>query len=315
MDLFPDIEPYNSFYLDVSDLHTIYVEECGNPAGRPAIFLHGGPGGVLSRSYRRFFNPETWRLVLFEQRGCGRSTPRGELRENTTWDLIADIESIRARLSIDRWLVFGGSWGSVLGLAYAETHPERVTGLILRGVLTWRRSDLDWFFRDGTRRVFPEAYAAMRAHIPPEEQDDLVRAYHRRLTSESPDIRQAAALAWRRWELSAAKLVPDPDIDGQLTDVEGAEAAARISCHYAFNGGFFDPDDQLLRDIQRIADVPGVIVHGRYDLLCPVDWAWEISRAWGNASLEIVPLAGHSASEPGIQAKLLEATERFGGAR
>ena len=311
MELFPPIEPYNEFFLNVSDLHTIHVEECGNPDGNPAIFLHGGPGGGIDPVYRQYFHPDKWRVVLFDQRGCGKSTPFAELRENTTWDLVSDIERIRSELRIDRWVVFGGSWGSTLALAYAETHPDRVKGLILRGIFMLRRTELLWFYQEGANYIFPEAWEHYLAPIPEEERGDLLQAFYQRLTSEDRQTRLDAAKAWSIWEGSTSKLFPDPDLIAHFGEDEFAEAFARIECHYFVNKGFFDPDDQLLRHVHQIRHIPGVIVQGRYDVVCPIISAWELHRAWPEADLQIIPDSGHSMTEPGIRSKLIDYTEKF----
>lgn len=311
-ELYPAIEPHNKFSLPVSDLHTLYVEECGNPRGKPVVFLHGGPGGGVSANYRRFFDPAQWRVILFDQRGCGRSTPFAELEENTTWHLVADIETIRTHLGIDRWAVFGGSWGSTLALAYAQTHPERVTSLILRGIFMLRRREIEWFYQDGASRIFPDAWRHYLAAIPAEEHDDLMRAYHRRLTSDDPEVRLAAARAWSIWEGSTSKLYPDPGFAAGFGSEHFALAFARIECHYFVNGGFMQRDDQLIHNVDRIRDIPAVIVHGRYDVVCPLANAYDLYERWPEADLQIIPDAGHSAMEPGIRTALLNATDHFG---
>lgn len=310
-DLYPSIEPYASGTLKVSDLHTIYYEEAGNPQGKPVVFLHGGPGGGITPSYRQFFDPEKWRVVLFDQRGCGRSTPHAELRENTTWDLVSDIETIRTHLGIDRWVVFGGSWGSTLSLAYSQTHPDRCKGLILRGIFMLRRKELLWFYQEGCSYIYPDAWEDYLKPIPPEERHDLISAYYRRLTSDDPAIRLEAARAWSVWEASTSKLLPDTNLKERFAEAEFADAFARIECHYFVNKGFFEPDDQLLRNVDRIRHIPGMIVQGRYDVVCPAVSAWELHRAWPEAELILVPDAGHSMNEPGIRTALLEASDRF----
>lgn len=311
MELFPPIEPYREFFLNVSDLHTIHVEECGNPQGKPVVFLHGGPGGGIDPVYRQYFNPEKWRVVLFDQRGCGKSTPFAELRENTTWDLVADIERIRAELAIDRWVVFGGSWGSTLALAYAETHPDRVKGLILRGIFMLRRKELLWFYQEGANYIFADAWEHYIAPIPEAERGDLMTAFYQRLTSDDRQTRMDAAKAWSIWEGSTSKLFPDPGLIEKFSGDEFAEAFARIECHYFVNRGFFESDDQLLRNVARIRHIPGVIVQGRYDVVCPMTSAWDLHQAWPEAELHIIPDAGHSMTEPGIRSKLVEYTEKY----
>lgn len=307
--LYPPIEPYHTGMLAVSDLHTLYYEESGNPQGKPVVFLHGGPGGGSVPAYRQFFDPTRWRIVLFDQRGCGRSKPHAELRENTTWELVGDIEKLRSRLGIDRWAVFGGSWGSTLALAYSETHPDRCTAIILRGIFMLRRKELQWFYQEGTSYIFPEAWQAYLQLIPEDERGDLIAAYHKRLTSPDRSVRLEAAKAWSVWEGSTSKLIPEPDVATRFSRDHFAEAFACIECHYFVNGGFFDPEDQLLLNIDRIRHLPGVIVQGRYDVVCPVISAWELYQAWPEAEFIVVPDAGHSVFEPGIVSALVDATD------
>jgi proline iminopeptidase len=311
VELFPPIEPYRTGRLAVSKLHDLYFEECGNPQGKPVVFLHGGPGGGLDADYRRYFDPKKWRIVLFDQRGCGKSRPFAELRENTTWDLVADIERLREHLDIERWVVFGGSWGSTLSLAYAETHPERTKALVLRGIFMLRRSELEWFYQDGAGHMFPEAWQQYLDVIPQRERGDMMAAYYKRLTSKSKSVRAAAAKAWSVWEGSTSKLYTDPALVKKFAGGRFADAFARIECHYFVNKGFFKTDDQLLRNATRLRDIPGVIVQGRYDVVCPATSAWELHRAWPKSKLIIVPDAGHSMSEPGIRSALVEETARF----
>ena len=310
-ELYPPIEPYRVEYLPVSDLHTLYVEECGSPTGKPVVFLHGGPGGGTQPLYRQFFDPQRWRIVLFDQRGCGRSQPHAELRENTTWDLVADIERIRVHLGIDQWVVFGGSWGSTLALAYAQTHPERCRGLILRGIFTLRRQEIQWFYQSGASYLFSDAWETYLAAIPAAEQDDLVGAYYRRLTSDDKATRLAAARAWSVWEASTSKLIPDPTLLEKFGEDTFAAAFARIECHYFIHGGFFKGDRYLLDHVDTIRHLPAVIVQGRYDVVCPMQTAWELHRAWPEAEFILLEDAGHSATEPGIIHALLEASDRF----
>jgi len=311
VDLFPAIEPYREGKLRVSDLHKLHFEECGNRRGRPVVFLHGGPGGGIEPIYRRYFDPRKWRVVLFDQRGCGKSRPFAELRENTTWDLVADIEKLRQHLDIDRWLVFGGSWGSTLALAYAETHPARVVALVLRGIFMLRRSELEWFYQEGASHIFPEAWEAYLAPIPARERGDMMRAYYKRLTSSDKAVRRKAARAWSVWEATTSKLHVDPDVVKKFGRGRFADAFARIEAHYFVHGGFLERDDQLLRDAKRLRRIPGVIVQGRYDVVCPARSAFDLHRAWPAAKLIIVPDAGHSITEPGIRSALIEETERF----
>lgn len=308
---YPEIEPYRTGRLRVSDLHELYFEESGNPAGKPVVFLHGGPGGGTDGKQRRFFDPRRYRIVLFDQRGCGKSTPYASLEANTTWDLVADIEKLREHLGIPKWQVFGGSWGSTLALAYAEAHPERVTELVLRGIFLLRRKEIEWFYQSGASILYPDAWEPYLAHIPEAERDDLVAAYNRRLTSDDPAVRLAAAKVWSTWEGATSKLIPDASFTGHYEEDEFALAFARIESHYFVNRGFFEADDQLLRDVGRIRHIPGVIVQGRYDVVCPIDSAWALHRAWPEADLIVTPDAGHSAFEPPNSRALVAATDRF----
>jgi len=311
--LFPPIAPNRTFRLKVSALHELHVAEYGNPAGKPVVLLHGGPGAGSNPTMPRFHDPRAYRMIVFDQRGSGLSTPHAELAENTTFDLVADIETIRTHLGIDRWQVFGGSWGSCLALAYAETHPQRVTELVLRGIFTLRRKELLWFYQEGASFILPEAFEGFVAPIPAEERGDLIAAYHRRLTGPDPEIRLAAARAWSMWEGSALSLLPDPARVAAFGEPHYAIAFARIECHYFVNRGFFDRDDQLIAEAHRLRAIPGVIVHGRYDLCTPAFIAWDLHKAWPEADLRIVPDSGHAMSEPGIVHELVAATERFKG--
>ncbi|MEO0434360.1 MAG: prolyl aminopeptidase [Cyanobacteria bacterium J06656_5] len=308
---YPPIEPYRQGQLSVSSIHTLHFEEVGNPQGKPVVFLHGGPGGGTVPFYRQFFDPERWRVVLFDQRGCGRSQPHAELAENTTWDLVDDIERLRSHLAIEQWTVFGGSWGSTLALAYAQRYPQRCTGLILRGIFMLRPKEIRWFYQDGASYIFPDAWEQYLAPIPEAERHDLVTAYYRRLTSPDATIRQQAARAWAIWEASTSYLIQNPQTIERFSNDEFADAFARIECHYFTHGGFFDPPDQLLQNVATIRHIPAVIVQGRYDVVCPMASAWELHRAWPEAELVIVANAGHSATEPGILSALIEATDRF----
>ena len=310
--LYPQIEPFASGMLKVSELHTLYYEQSGNPHGKPAVFVHGGPGGGTSPKCRRFFDPAVYRIVLFDQRGCGKSTPHAELSGNTTWDLVADMERLREHLTIERWQVFGGSWGSTLALAYAQTHADRVTELVLRGIFMLRRQELEWFYQQGCSMLYPDAWESYLAAIPEVERGDLMSAYHRRLTSADPQVRVAAARAWSVWEGATSFLWQDPSHMESSAEDEFALAFARIECHYFVHGGFFEHDDQLLRNIDCVRHIPAVIVQGRYDVVCPLRSAWDLHRAWPEADLRIVQDAGHSAFEPGNLHQLLEATDRFG---
>lgn len=309
--LFPEIEPRYSGRLRVSDLHDLYFEECGNPDGKPVVCLHGGPGGGITPTMRRLHDPAAYRIVLFDQRGCGRSTPHAELAENTTWDLVADIERLRTHLGIERWQVYGGSWGSTLALAYAETHPDRVSELLLRGIFTLRRKELEWFYQDGASLLFPDLFEPFREFIPAAERGDLIAAYHRRLTGDDPAERLEAARRWSVWEGSTLSLLPDPAREAAFADPHYALAFARIEAHYFVNSGFFSPEDQLIRNADRLAAIPGVIVHGRYDVCTPMLNAWDLKKAWPEADLRIVADGGHAVTEPGLVAEMVAATERF----
>ena len=308
---YPAIEPFDQGSLEVDPTHTLYYEQSGNPKGKPVVFVHGGPGGGTDPRQRRFFDPARYRVVLFDQRGCGRSVPHASLENNTTWDLVRDMEKLRAHLGIERWQVFGGSWGSTLGLAYAETHPERVTELILRGIFLLRKWEIDWFYQEGASRIFPEAWDAYASAIPEAERGNLLAAYHKRLTNPDLDIALPAAKAWSIWEGSTSCLFPDPELIRKMGGDLFALAFARIECHYFVNRGFFDREDQLLDGASRLAKIPGVIVQGRYDVVCPAKSAWDLSKRWPEAELVVVPDAGHSAMEPGILDALLRATDRF----
>ncbi|BAY93365.1 MULTISPECIES: prolyl aminopeptidase [unclassified Tolypothrix] len=310
-ELYPPIEPYKQGYLQVSELHKIHFEESGNPQGKPIVLLHGGPGGGCPPFYRQYFNPEKWRLVMFDQRGCGKSTPHAELRENTTWDLVNDIEKLREYLGIEKWAVFGGSWGSTLSLAYSQTHPERCAGLILRGIFMLRQKELRWFYQEGASYIFPDAWEEYLKPIPIAERDDLLTAYYQRLTSPDTQIRLEAARAWSIWEASTSRLFPDTALMRNFGQNDFAEAFARIECHYFINQGFLESENQLLSNVEKIRHIPAVIVQGRYDVVCPMVSAWELHRAWPEAEFIVVPDAGHSMSEPGIRSALIAATDKF----
>lgn len=307
--LYPEIEPYRTHRLGVDAIHELHVEECGNPDGLPVVYLHGGPGAGISANHRRFFDPARYRIVLFDQRGAGRSTPHGELRANTTWDLVGDIETIRERLGVDRWQVFGGSWGSSLALAYAQAHPDRVTGLVLRGIFLGRPEELRWFneLGGGAQWIFPERWSRYLAHIPIEERGDMLHAYGRRLDSDDATIRLAAARAWNAWGSGSATLLHDPDSQDDTAEPERAIGKARLEVHYFRHGCFFQPD-QLLRDIDRIRHIPATIVQGRYDITCPVRSAFDLANAWPEADLKVV-LAGHSVMDAGIVDALVSVTD------
>jgi proline iminopeptidase len=310
-ELYPEIEPYDTGTLQVDARHALYYEQCGNPQGKPVVLLHGGPGAGCNARMRRFHDPAKYRIVLFDQRGAGRSKPHADLVDNTTWHLVGDIERLREMLGIERWQVFGGSWGSTLGLAYAQAHPQRVTELVLRGIFMLRRWELEWFYQEGTSRMFPDAWEHYLAPIPPEERGDLIAAYHRRLTSDDEATRLEAARAWSIWEGGTSYLHIDPNYTSSHGDPAFALAFARIENHYFTHGGFFEVEDQLLRDAHRIADIPGVIVQGRYDVVCPAQSAWELHKAWPKAELTITPASGHSAFEAENIDALVRATDRF----
>lgn len=309
--LYPPIEPHRSGMIDVGDGHRMYFEECGNPRGQPALLVHGGPGGGSNPTMRRFHDPKHYRIILFDQRGCGRSTPNASLEANTTWHLVADMERLRQALGIDRWQVFGGSWGSTLALAYAQRHPDRVDSLVLRGIFLVRRAELEWFYQEGCSWIYPDAFAAYASVIPASERGDLIAAYHKRLTDSDPQIVLAAAKAWSVWEGSTLSLVPDAERIRSFAADAYAVAFARIECHYFVNAGFFTTDGQLLTDAGRLAGIPGVIIHGRYDVVTPAKNAWDLKAVWPAAELRIVPDAGHAMSEPGIAHELVSATRRF----
>ena len=311
--LYDPIEPYDSGHLRVSTVHELYYEQCGNPNGKPVVFLHGGPGAGLVPDYRRFFDPEAYRVILFDQRGSGQSRPHASLEDNTTWHLVQDIERLREYFGIEQWLVFGGSWGSTLSLAYAETHPERVRGLVLRGIFLCRPKETQWFYEDsqGASAVFPDAWEEYVRIIPESERGDIIGAYYRRLTSDDTSVRMQAAQAWSTWEGRALKLLPDQKMIDEFSEPEKAIALARIECHYFLNNCFFETDNYLLDNVNRIRHLPAFIVHGRYDIICPFASAWDLHRAWPEATLNIIPDAGHAATEPGIADALVRATDSF----
>jgi proline iminopeptidase len=309
--LYDPIEPFKQGMLKVSPLHNLYYEQCGNPNGLPVVFLHGGPGGGLVANYRRYFDPEAYHIVLFDQRGSGQSIPHASLEENTTWHLVADIERLREHLGIEKWMVFGGSWGSTLALAYAQTHPEHVSTMVLRGIFLCRPREIDWFYQYGASAIFPDVWEEFLRVIPEQERGDMLEAYYRRLTSEDEAVRLEAARSWSIWEGSTSKLIPDQGLIDTFSDPHKALSLARIEAHYFRNNSFFETDNYLIENVGRIRHIPCVIVQGRYDVVCPAENAWELHRAWPEAELIIVPDAGHSITEPGIIGALVEATDRF----
>lgn len=316
--LYPELPARVTGTLPPEDGHTVWFEESGNPDGIPVVFVHGGPGGGTQPLYRRFFDPDRYRIVLFDQRGCGRSTPHAELEHNNTWALVSDMERLREHLDIKAWVVFGGSWGSTLSLAYSQNHPDRCLAIILRGIFLLRQQELEWFYQDGANRMFPDAWQRYYHAIPEAERDDLLQAYYRRLTHDDPEVRIPAARAWATWEASTSKLIPNDSLVQSFEDAKFAEAFARIEAHYFVHGGFLDHPDQLIHNVERIRHIPGFIVQGRYDVVCPPQTAWDLHRAWPEAEFHMVPDAGHSATEPGIVDRLVDATDRtadrlFGG--
>ncbi len=309
---YPPIEPYRIGRLSVEHGHELYFEESGNPRGKPVVFLHGGPGSGTDAKQRRFFDPSVYRIVLFDKRGCGKTTPFSSIDHNSTWELVADIESLRGHLGINRWQVFGGSWGSALALAYAQTHPGRCSELVLRGIFLLRQWEIDWFYQDGASHLFPDAWEEFVAPIPESERDHLVAAYYRRLTSADPRIRSTAGRAWSVWEGRTSFLRPNAAYISKMRDDAFADAFARIECHYFMHGGWFDGERALLRNVDKIRSIPAVIVQGRYDVVCPVESAWALHKSWPEAELRIVEDAGHSANEPEIVHELIPATDLFG---
>jgi proline iminopeptidase len=308
-ELYPEIKKVKSYRLQVSPIHNLYVEECGNPRGTPVLFLHGGPGAGISENHRRFFNPVKYRIILFDQRGSGKSKPYAELRENTLWDLIADIETIRRHLKVSKWVVFGGSWGSTLALAYAINHPQNILHLIIRGIFLCRREEIQWFYQYGAHQIFPDHWKNYAKVIPAAEQHDMLSAFYRRLTSPSKEIRLEAARAWSQWEGATITLRPNPHVFREFTDI--AVSLARIECHYFMNNCFYPEDNYLLNNAHRISHLSADIIHGRYDIVCPVKNAFDLKEKMPRAKLNIIADAGHAAFEPGIRSALIEATDRF----
>ena len=310
LNLYPKIKPYDSGFLNI-DEHQVYFEQCGNPNGKPALFLHGGPGGGGSEDVRRFFNPNLYRIVVFDQRGCGRSKPHGCLENNTTWDLVSDIENLRKKLSIEKWLVFGGSWGSTLSLAYAQAHPKSVSELVLRGIFLLRKEELHWFYQDGASRIFPVAWSGFLDIIDEDKRDNLMNAYHEIFKSTDKEKRLKAAVAWSKWEAATSSLSYKPSLVEEFSDPEFALAFALIENHYFINKGWFDTENQLIENIDKIRSIPAVIVQGRYDVVCPMKTAWELSKAWPEAEMIIAPSSGHTAFEKEITHALISATNKF----
>jgi proline iminopeptidase len=313
-ELFPESIPYAEHRIKVGAIHELHVEEHGNPHGTPIIYVHGGPGGGIDASCARYFDPEKWRIILFDQRGCGKSQPFACLEENTTWELVADMEVIRLKLRVQSWVVFGGSWGSTLALSYAISHATACRGLVLRGIFLGRKRDIYWLYEnDGAGRIFPDAWEKFLAPIPKSEHKDLLRAYHARLISSDEKLRSEAAVAWSLWEGSVCHLVPRPETMARVSNEHFALAFARIECHYFTNGCFFPEDNYLINHIHRLKDIPAYIVHGRYDVVCLVEQAWDLHKAWKTAELSIIDTSGHSASEPATQKRLMEVTDELHG--
>ncbi|XP_069125078.1 probable proline iminopeptidase [Argopecten irradians] len=310
-DLFPEIEPFDSGKLRVSEIHEIYYEQSGNTDGKPVIFVHGGPGGGTSARDRRYFDPEAYRIILFDQRGAGKSTPPAELRENTTWDLVEDMERLRKHLGIDKWVVFGGSWGSTLSLVYAETHPDQVKALVLRGIFHLRRRELVWFYQDGANHLFPDQWEDYVAPIPEGERGDLMSAYYRHLTSDDEEKRIKAAKAWSKWEMATSRLLMDKDLVNRAEGDLWTQQFARIESHFFVHGGWFNPDDQILQDVGKIRHIPATIIQGRYDVVCPMETAWMLHKKWPEAEFHVIADAGHSTKEAGILHQLIEATDKY----
>ena len=309
---YPKIKPYQTHRLKVDDIHELYIEESGSVDGIPVLFVHGGPGAGCADCHRRFFDPEKYRIILFDQRGAGRSTPHANLENNTTQHLVSDMEAIRGHLNIKRWMLFGGSWGSTLSLVYAQTHPLTVLGLVLRGIFLCRPEEIQWFYQQGTSRLFPDAWADFCKPIPVEERDDMVAAYHKRLTSDNEITRTQAAKAWSIWEGRTSTLKPNTDVVDSFGNLHTAVSLARIECHYFMNNSFLEPN-QILNNAATIKDIPSIIVQGRYDVVCPMESAWDLHNALPNSELNIIPDAGHSAMEPSIVDALVKATDKMIG--
>lgn len=310
--LYPEIEAYASGFLDTGDGHQVYWERSGTPGAKPAVFLHGGPGGGISPKHRQLFDPALYDVLLFDQRGCGRSTPNASLDNNTTWHLVADIERLRAMMGVEKWLVFGGSWGSTLALAYAETHPSHVSELVVRGIYTLTKAELDWYYQFGVSEMFPDKWEKFIAPIPENERHEMMAAYRRRLTGDDRETQVAAARAWSLWEGETITLLPEPETSDKFGEDDFALAFARIENHFFVHAGWMD-EGQLLRDAAKLADIPGTIVHGRYDMPCPAKYAWQLHKAWPKAEFKLIEGAGHAYSEPGILDALMRATDFYAG--
>ena len=310
MKLYPEITPFDTGFLNVSGGHSLYYEQVGNPDGKPLVFLHGGPGGGATEEYRRYFDPSKWRVILFDQRGCGRSRPFASLDSNTTWDLVADIEKLKNHFSINSWSVFGGSWGSTLALSYAQSHPSSCEQLFLRGVFLLRKKEIDWFYKKGASKIFPDYWEKYLEPLSLEERDDPLPAYYKILSKEESPQRLKAAKAWSTWEAATSKLKVNPHLIDDFSDGNFATAFARIECHYFTNKGFFEKEDQLLDGVDKIRHIPTIIVHGRYDVVCPLESAWELAKRWPEAEFKIIEDAGHSLSEDGIRRALMEALNK-----
>ena len=308
--LYPEIEPFESGMLDVGDGHQVYWERCGTKGAKPAVFLHGGPGGTISPSHRRLFDPKLYDVTLFDQRGCGRSVPNASLDANTTWHLVADIERLRVLAGVDKWLVFGGSWGSTLALAYAQTHPDRVSELVVRGIYTLTKAELDWYYQFGVSEMFPDKWERFVAPIPEAERGDMMGAYRKRLIGSDRKAQVEAARAWSMWEGQTITLLPEPSTSDAFEQEDFAVAFARIENHYFVHAGWLE-EGQLLRDAHKLKGMPGVIVHGRYDMPCPAKYAWLLHKAWPDAEFHLIEGAGHAYSEPGILDRLIRATDKF----
>lgn len=310
--LYPEITPFETGALDTGDGHSVYWERVGTRGAKPAVFLHGGPGGGFSPSHRRLFDPALYDVILFDQRGCGKSTPYASLENNTTWHLVSDIEKLREMIGVEKWLVFGGSWGSTLALAYAETHPDRVSELVVRGIYTLTKAELSWYYQFGVSEMFPDKWEKFLAPIPEFERHDMMAAYRKRLVGDDKQAQIEAALAWSQWEGQTITLLPEPETSDKFGEDEFALAFARIENHYFVHAGWMD-EGQLLRDAHKLADIEGVIVHGRYDMPCPAKYAWALHKAWPRAEFHLIEGAGHAYSEPGILDRLIRATDRFAG--